>query len=194
MKYYQEITILPDQEISLNFIWSKVYHQLHLALVKAADSGSKVPFGVSFPGYSMADGNISLGNKLRIFSLDRDALEALEVKQLLSRMDDYVHVVRNPRPVPAAVKGYACYSRVHQEANSPAKARRYARRHEISEEEAEKLFPTKTPKLKEPYIRLDSKSTGQKMLLFIRKQMTESPVDGSFGTYGLSDTATVPEF
>jgi len=33
MKVYQEITIIKTPEISPYFIWSKLYTQLHLALV-----------------------------------------------------------------------------------------------------------------------------------------------------------------
>ncbi len=194
MKYYQEITLLPDQEISLNFIWPKVFHQLHLAFANAADKAGRVPFGVSFPGYTMEDGNIGLGNKLRVFSPDGEMLDGLELHKKLSRLEDYVHVVRRPRTVPEEVRGYSCYSRLHQEANGLAKARRYARRHDISVDEAEKLFPPNTITLKEPYIRLDSSSTGQKMLLFIRKTEAAQQMNGSYSTYGLSDTATVPEF
>ena len=32
MNFYQEITLIPDAEISPYFLWSKVYTQLHIAL------------------------------------------------------------------------------------------------------------------------------------------------------------------
>lgn len=31
MKYYQEITLIPDAEIPPDFLWTKVYAQIHLA-------------------------------------------------------------------------------------------------------------------------------------------------------------------
>lgn len=193
MKYYQEITLLPGPEIPLNFLWSKVYQLLHPILAASADSQGQTPFGVSFPGYTMENDHPSLGDKLRIFAPDKESLEALQLKNRFQKLEDYLHIVRVPRPVPETVSGYSCYARIHQEANGPAKARRYSLRNGISLSEAQKLFPSNGARLKEPYIRLNSKSTGQKMLLFIRK--TESAAkDGRFNTYGLSNVAAVPEF
>lgn len=193
MKYYQEITLLPGPEIPLNFLWSKVYRLLHSVLAESADSQGRTPFGVSFPGYSMENDRPFLGDKLRVFAPDRESLESLQLKDRLQRLEDYLHIVRVPRPVPEIVKGYSRYARIHQEANGTAKARRYSLRNGISVSEAQKLFPPNGARLKEPYIRLNSKSTGQKMLLFIRKTESEAK-DGSFNTYGLSNVATVPEF
>lgn len=193
MKYYQEITLLPGPEISLNFLWSKVYQLLHPILAASADSQGRTPFGVSFPGYTMEHDRPSLGNKLRVFASDGESLEALQLKNRFQRLEDYLHIVRIPRQVPETVSGYSRYARIHQEANSAAKARRYSLRNGISLSEARKLFPPNGARLKDPYIRLNSKSTGQKMLLFIRKTESEAK-DGSFNTYGLSNVATVPEF
>ncbi len=192
MKYYQEITLLPGPEIPLNFLWSTVYRLLHPIFTASADSQGKTPFGVSFPGYTMDHDRPSLGNKLRIFAPDGESLKALQLKNRFQKLEDYVHIV-SPRNVPETVKGYSCYVRVHQEANGAAKARRYSLRNGIPLSEAQKLFPPNGARLKEPYIRLNSKSTGQKMLLFIRKTESEAK-NGSFNTYGLSNVATVPEF
>ncbi|MDG2898076.1 type I-F CRISPR-associated endoribonuclease Cas6/Csy4, partial [Vibrio parahaemolyticus] len=47
MDYYQEITLLPDADISLGFIWQNVFQQVHLALVdnKVADNQSSIAVG-----------------------------------------------------------------------------------------------------------------------------------------------------
>ncbi|MBL1422430.1 MAG: type I-F CRISPR-associated endoribonuclease Cas6/Csy4, partial [Alphaproteobacteria bacterium] len=44
MKYYLDITILPDEEANLGFLWHKVYQQIHIALVenKIADNQSAI--------------------------------------------------------------------------------------------------------------------------------------------------------
>ena len=34
MNYYQEIQLLPNGEVSLAFLWTKMFTQLHLALVE----------------------------------------------------------------------------------------------------------------------------------------------------------------
>lgn len=51
MKFYQEITLIDQAEISPYFIWSKLYTQLHIALAKSKDTNDKVNIGVSFPQY-----------------------------------------------------------------------------------------------------------------------------------------------
>ena len=53
MNYYQDITLLPDADIGLYFLWQKVYQQIHLALVenKSADNASAI--GVAFPEYNV---------------------------------------------------------------------------------------------------------------------------------------------
>ena len=38
MKHYIEITLLPDAEVGLGFIWQKMYQQIHLALVEVKDA------------------------------------------------------------------------------------------------------------------------------------------------------------
>ena len=51
MKYFVEMTLLSNSEISLNFIWSKLFGQLHLGLVEMQDDQGRVPIGISFPDY-----------------------------------------------------------------------------------------------------------------------------------------------
>lgn len=48
MKYYQEITIIKSPDISPYFIWSKLYTQLHLALVEVKNPDDSSNIGVSF--------------------------------------------------------------------------------------------------------------------------------------------------
>ena len=48
MKYYQEVTLLPNEEITPNFLWSKVYNQLHLALADVKNKNGIDGIGISF--------------------------------------------------------------------------------------------------------------------------------------------------
>lgn len=191
MRYYQEVTILPSQEVSAAFIWTKAYRQLHIGLVALKDGNGNVPIGVSFPDYQLAP--CRLGCKLRIFAEEESALEALGLEKLLARLRDYIHITKI-RPVPARPKGYAVYRRVHSAKSAAQKARRYAKRHGISCEEAEALFPQEHPEGKLPYLQLDSLTNKNRFSLFIAKEATEQTVQGPFNVYGLSAGATVPEF
>ena len=67
MKYYQEVTLLPNEEITPNFLWSKVYNQLHLALADVKNKNGIDGIGISFPQYKFDEKNgktfATLGSK-----------------------------------------------------------------------------------------------------------------------------------
>ncbi len=210
MKYYQELTILPCAEVPAYFIWSKVYQQLHLGFASQQDEKGRVPIGISFPDYkdvatikadsrqksdddSPSYNTCSFGNRLRLFAEDEAALEALGAKKILSRLADYVHIT-TIRSVPKKVKGYARYSRFHQKNSVEQKARRYAKRHNIEYEEALALFPVRKFDKNIPYIQFKSLTNKNPFRLFINKSIQAECIENGFGTYGLSDTSTVPEF
>ena len=193
MKYYQEITLLPDAEVTENHIWEKVYQQLHLAIANSMQEGEKGRLGVSFPDYTV-DKVVKLGRRLRIFADTEAELQHLDMKKWLLRYMDYVHI-KQIRPVPdKKVSGYAIYRRYHQEANSFQKARRYARRHNISYDEALELFPVHEPERNLPYVQLRSETNQHKYRLYIEQIPHKEPVSVGFGSYGLDSRSTVPVF
>jgi len=214
MNYYLEITLLPNYEINLFSLWSKTFQQIHLGLVETQDAQKRVPIGLSFPEYKMGEKFGVLGSKLRLFAPDETALIRFDADKRLSRLSDYVHCT-GIRPVPEAVKGYAVYQREQPKTGRERLARRYARRHGLDYEaafngkvelcarhgnatECERMLmsysemPHKT--ITTPFIRLKSLSNGNTFCLWIKKTDVENHSDGSFTTYGLSSTATVPEF
>lgn len=87
MKFYIEITLLPGVDIGINFLWAKLYQQIHLALVDMNDGKGSVPVGVAFPQYD-TDKN-RLGNKLRLFASSESDLIKLDIKKWLNRLLDY---------------------------------------------------------------------------------------------------------
>ena len=192
MKFYQELTLLPDAEISENHIWSKLYQQLHLALATQMDDGGKGSIGVSFPQYE--DGRkVRLGRKVRVFAETEDELEALAIRKWLQRYEDYIHTT-SIRPVPKRVHGYAVYRRYHQDASPLQKARRYARRHNVPYEEALKLFPQECRDKNVPFVQMHSETNQQKYRLCIERMIQDSDKNVGFGSYGLDSQSTVPEF
>lgn len=197
MRYYQELTLLPSFDIPLSFVWSKVYQQLHLGLVQMQDENGGVPYGVSFPQYRYNNGKGAIGEKLRIFARSEEELVALGIKRWLERMVDYVHVT-GVREVPERIEGYAVYQRMRQENNAEQKARRYLMRHqgqEIRYEEVVAMFSKKKRQTCNlPYIQQKSLTNHNPFRLHIEKKLYQGPVYDGFGTYGLSDTSTVPEF
>ena len=91
MKYYLEITLLPNPDINLLTLWSKVFQQIHLGLVEMQDNQKRVPIGVSFPEYIIGEKYSVLGGKLRLFAQEETTLARLDAPKWLSRLSDYVH-------------------------------------------------------------------------------------------------------
>jgi CRISPR-associated endonuclease Csy4 len=280
MHYYQEMTLLPNPEVNIHFLWSKVFQQIHLGLVEMQNVDRHIPIGLSFPRYVLSERGGYMGNRFRLFAPDESALAQFDAVKWLTRLSDYVHCT-GIRTVPEKLAGYATYKRVQPKTNPERLARRFAKRHGIglnsalngtvtlrgggnkaelvppphegrlggnrveltpppiegslagglsasseatdlthphpnpppSGEGAVLLTPTALggaaaggyptafrycdmPKHEVglPYIRLKSLSGGQAFCLWIEKTPAGQPVGGGFSCYGLSATATVPEF
>ena len=197
MQFYQEITLLPDVEISPYFLWTKVYTQIHLAFVMQKDVEQKVKYGVSFPQYRMVgDKQVGfLGFKVRVFAESEAELQALNLATWLVRLTDYVHL-NNIRTVPQdRITGYVCYYRVMPKKSLEQRIEHQAKRHGVSLEEARAhLQNCPEEKTVAPFIQLNSLNSGHAFRLDIGKQAMPQAQQGVFGLYGLSRVATVPEF
>ena len=200
MNYYQEITLLPDSEIALGFIWQKLFQQVHIALVdkKTAENTSAV--GVGFPLYKAKAVPFPLGNKLRLFSHERSQLEALKIKQALGRLEDYLHVkaihavpenVKHVCFVRKAVKGASRIERLFLE-----KAQRWSEKSGKSLEECLAELQKTKPKAANslPFIWMESQETkksnpqfASKFPLFIEKVAVSGAQAGGFNCYGLTN-------
>ncbi len=200
MNYYIEIELLKDTEITLGFVWKKLYSQIHLALVEVRDEKNLVSVGLSFPNYQ--ESKFPLGNKLRLFAKTKEELEQLNLAHWLNRLMDYI-TVSEIQKVPANVDGFVSFSRKRFKSNSEIRrlAKRYAKREGIEYEEALKKFvetEEKYEKVKKenklPYINMQSLSSNQELKIFIEKIERDNPKDGLFSTYGLSHESTVPSF
>ena len=193
MWFFQDVILQPTEDISASFLWSKVYRQVHLALVNSKDEQGIIRCGVAFPEYS--DEPPTLGHQLRLLATEEADLQRLNLSDALKRLTpDYVRI-KAIRPVPVrACKGFVTYSRYQPEATVMRKARRYAKRHGISIEEAQRLFPTTANKTGYPYIQLKSMTNHHRFSLFIqKKEAVEQPCEG-FSAYGFSTKTSIPDF
>lgn len=191
MKFYQELTLLENSDIAWFTLWSKTFQQIHLALVETLEN-DKSRFGIAFPEYR---DNIHLGSKLRVFAESESDLVALDLNKWLSRLTDYIHI-KSIRPLPDNVQSYASFSRYQPgNLNKERLARRRAKRHNETYEQALEHYNGLQPKkIREPFIRLKSLSNGESHCIFIRKASAEMPVNEGFSSYGLSKKSTVPDF
>ena len=194
LNYYQEILLLPQEEIPIHFLWSKVFQQIHLGLVEMQDDQARVPIGLSFPEYITGEKYSVLGGKLRLFAKDEAALSRFNASQWLSRLSDYVHCT-SIRPVPEKLTGYAVYQREQPKTNKERLARRYAKRHNEDYDTAVLRYSSMVYKtIALPFIRLKSLSGNKEFCLWIKKTEVAELSGTAFGSYGLSAVSTVPEF
>jgi len=207
MNYYQDITLIADQEISLHFIWEKLYRQLHLALVenliikeiKTSNNGEEIEIkiskvGVCFPKYQQEKKH--LGNKLRLMALEKKELEKLNLDNYFDRLADYVHQT-SIKAIPIdKITGYAFFKREQVKSNYQRLAKRRANKMQISHEQAFKFFAKKMEvKSKAPFIYLKSLRGGERYPLFIAMEETYKKSDNAeFSSYGLSRNSSLPIF
>lgn len=205
MTYYQEITILPDPEISPYFIWSKLYTQLHIALADLKNKHGIEHIGVSFPHYKYEErkddktGKVktfaTLGDKLRIFAPEQEQLQQLDLSKWLDRLTDYIHI-KPIKPVPTHTQ-YLCVQRYRSK--DPEKViSNFAKFKQISIEDARlHCAQYKQTDYPYPFIQLRSLSNEVDYRLSICQKETNQPVNGVFNVYGINTMThqvTVPHW
>lgn len=211
MNYFQEITLLPNADVSLGFLWQKIYQQVHIALVEQKVDEQHSAIALGFPMYGYQD--FSLGNKLRAFACEYEQLEQLNLVSFLKRFEDYCHL-RSIQPVPkentvsVAFVRKRVKGRARIEKDLFSKAQRWSVKSGKSLEscinDLEKAKPRSSSKL--PFIWVESQQTkasnpenSSRFPLFIERRESDTHVTGLFNCYGLSvlgsdHVATVPHF
>jgi CRISPR-associated endonuclease Csy4 len=192
MQYYQELTLLIQEDVDLYFIWHKLYQQLHLAFVENKTVNNTSAIGVAFPEYN-AD-MYCLGKTLRLFAEDEKLLEQMHCEKWLNHLKDYVHL-NSIKHVPEKITGHACFKHIKLKGNKGKLARRRAKRNGEPFQQALSHFEDfEEQRSKLPYINMISQTNGQSFRLFIEKQEMEQPKTGMYSCYGLSNSTTVPLF
>jgi CRISPR-associated endonuclease Csy4 len=187
MDAYIEIHVQPDPEFPANMLMNALFAKLHRALV----AHGRGDVGLSFPEGDQP--GKSLGTRLRLHG-SAQALETLMAQDWLRGMRDHTRVLPLA-PVPAGAQ-YRAVRRVQADASPERERRRLMRRQNLTEAQALARIPERpTQWLKLPFVSLHSQSTGQQFRLFIEHlPLQAEPVSGNFGSYGLSNTATIPWF
>ena len=203
MNYYLDVTLLPDADVNLGFIWQKVYQQVHIALVDNKVAENQSAIAVSFPRYSTEKSSehaFPLGNQLRLLANEESQLTKLNIAKWLNRLEDYVHI-KSIKPVPDNVSHVAF---VRQQVKGEAriekdmlsKAHRWAEKSGQSFDVCLAKLEKSKPQVAEstpPFIWLESQETKQRDLvnsrkfpLFIKKVELNEQQTGAFNCYGLS--------
>lgn len=200
MNFYQEITLIPDAEISPYFLWSKVYTQLHIALAHVKNQHGVDGIGISFPNYKYEekDGKTfaTLGNKLRIFANTGDELDKLALPVWLDRLIDYVHLT-SIKEVGDKATGHVIVRRYRYK-DFDKKVSEFAKFKGISEKDAwAHCLEHKRPIKRYPFISLKSETNQSDYRLSIWQETANEAKTGSFNTYGInnmSNDVTVPNW
>jgi len=187
MDYYLDLEILPNAEMGKNIVMNVIGSRLHQFLV--VEKG--VELGTSFPDYSKNPR--TLGKRMRLHGTSQ-SLDRVAQSEWLELLGDYVHV-KDVQQKPKSCK-YVDVRRVQAKSSVLRLARRYARRHGVSLDEALALYKNVSDKkLSYPFLSLNSNSTGQRFNLFIKQSQPHSIARaGKFNSFGLSKTASLPWF
>jgi CRISPR-associated endonuclease Csy4 len=187
MRFYADLRVRENPEISPQVILNMLFEKLHLVLAEQA----RGDVGISFP--DVKNGQKNLGKVMRLHG-EKESLESVISHQAMGRMADYADIGRI-RQVPDNA-AYCIVSRVQAKSSPERLRRRSIRKFGMSEEEAKLKVPDSKAKMLDlPFITLNSKSTGQKFRLYIRHEEAAGAGAGKgFSTYGLSSVSTVPWF
>ncbi|WP_280564875.1 type I-F CRISPR-associated endoribonuclease Cas6/Csy4 [Chromohalobacter sp. 48-RD10] len=189
MDHYLDIRLRPDPEFPASMLMNALYSKLHRALydLQADD------IGVSLPDHKTGVRARTPGDRLRLHAR-KERLEQLLALSWLAGMRDHVELA-DIAPVPAATR-HCRVTRRQFNTGGPSRVKRYARRHDISEEEARQCLSAPAErKISLPFVQVNSSSSGQRFALFIEHGAPlDEPEAGHFNHYGLSREATVPWF
>lgn len=219
MQYYQEITLLPDDAITPNFLWQKIFTQWHIARVDLKNKHNIHNIGISFPDYYYqesynqeshdqkshdqksnltAENNKTqarLGNRMRVFAHHEQDLILLDLAKWLSRLKGYYQLT-DIIPI-GEIKNHLILRR-YRHKGLEKQILSYAKLKNMSYEEAKQHCQAHKQKEKKyPYIQLLSLSNKEHYRLSIIQETTQSAVVGNFNAYGINDkngTTTVPHF
>lgn len=185
MDHYLDIQLLPDPEFVQAQLMSALFAKLHRLLAQE----QRNDIGVSFPD---TKAKVGLGQRLRLHGSSA-TLEWLLGEPWLSGMRDHV-ALGAVSPVPDSA-GHLAVRRVQAKSSPERLRRRQMKRKGWSEEQARAAIPDSVAEmLALPFVAIRSTSTGQAFRLFIDQHPVDRAQSGTFNAYGLSTSASLPQF
>ncbi|MDX5628744.1 MULTISPECIES: type I-F CRISPR-associated endoribonuclease Cas6/Csy4 [unclassified Brenneria] len=184
MDHFLEIKVLPDPEFTAADLLNALFAKLHRALGQRG----RGDIGVSFP-----DAGKVLGEKIRLHG-SSPALTELQSTTWLKGLRDYTQI-SDIQPVPEGAK-FRTVQRIQVKSSALRLRRRSVNKGWLTEQQAAERIPfTCEKRTNLPYLQLKSLSSGEMFRLFISQgPLQDTPAIGTFSSYGLSATATVPWF
>lgn len=185
--HYLELKLLPDPEIGRAELLGALYTRLHQAFVHFKVNG----IGVSFPHYSTNP--LAIGDVIRLHGTKSSLTEFMKLGWMKGLRDHVRH--GGIEIVPTNVE-YRTLNRKQFKTNVERLRRRRMRRKGETAEQAAKAIPSRVERRPHlPFVHMKSASSGHRYLLHLELgPAREAPVLGTFNSYGLSGTVTVPWF
>lgn len=186
--HYFELRAIPQIEITEVQVINQVMQKLHHVLVNFQGN-----IGISFPCYNVRR---TLGGIIRIFGTETQLQEFKSALQQQAAIADYV-LILPIIAIPADVKGYLRLNRVNPKGQSAlrrAEKRLTAQGKWSSDVQQKMIEKWGSINLTYPHLHIDSQSTGQRFIMWLKQESVAEPVEGTFNSYGLSKIATVPDF
>jgi CRISPR-associated endonuclease Csy4 len=188
MDNYFDMKALPNPEIIQSAVLAHLMQQLHKLL--PAFEGR---IGLAFPAYGQQR---TLGGIIRVLGERKDIERLYDQLQGMADVTDYA-LLTSIEPTPVSITQYARYTRVHAKGNS--RLQRLKRRHQAAgtwtDELATAIASKYSQPLHLPHVSLNSASSGQAFILFVRRNVVQEQGGGAFNAYGLSlGDAAVPVF
>ena len=185
--HYLDLKLLPDPEIGSAELLGALYTRLHQAFVHFKINS----IGVSFPQYSTNP--LAIGDLLRLHGTETTLAEFMKLGWMKGMRD---HVRLGDIEAAPEDAEFRTLKRKQFKTNAERLRRRRMKRKGETAEQAAKAIPASVERKPDlPFVHLNRGSTGHRFLLhLVRGPAQPAPVLGSFNSYGLSGTVTVPWF
>ncbi|MGO3741785.1 type I-F CRISPR-associated endoribonuclease Cas6/Csy4 [Kerstersia sp.] len=185
--HYVDIRLLPDPEFSQSHLMNALYAKLHRALVQLG--GGEI--GVSFPGYCLQPR--ALGELMRLHGTEQGLKKLWALDWLRGMRDHMQH--SDVLPVPQTSEFRNVWRQQFKTNAERLRRRRMKRKGETAEQAAAAIPDSIERQPDLPFLQVRSSSTGQFFHLFLTlSEPCARAQSGTFNTYGLSPSATIPWF
>lgn len=185
--HYLDLKILPYPEIGGAELLGALYNRLHQSFIHLKINS----IGVSFPQYSTNP--LAIGNVLRLHGTETTLAQFMKADWMRG-MREHVHLTEINRAPEQAQ--HRTLMRKQFKTNVERLRRRRMRRKGETAEQAAASIPTSVERKPDlPFLHLNSKSSGRSFLMHLALGPPQRQASlGTFNSYGLSRTVTVPWF
>jgi len=182
MTHYVDVKIKPTAQMKANILLDEAYTKLHLALHSLNSSS----IGVSFPEYELV-----LGETIRLHGTEESLKELMDSNWLGDSSFYSATAINN---VPENCSSFVKTARI-QPKMSKSKFNRLVKRGSISKDEAKKYkIKMLQSSINNPFVVLKSASNQNMYRRYFEISKAEEKIEGSFDHFGISKTASLPNF